>query len=239
MFLAIKKSPFLFIFALFTAAFLASLGYWQMDRGLNLEKQDLLKKTNFNEQVIKITGDEQLENGNRVKLTGRFIKEKIVLHDNRLNTGKSGYHVFSFFQLKNGNVVLVNRGWVKMNLDRRILPVITTPEELSTITGVIRYPVKDVYTLASEAMSNEFPLRVQTINIEHLSKASDLKLADYSVLLDSEIIGDHFDRNWLNLLPGKYMTANKHYAYSLQWFLLSLISIIIFTILIKKLAKDD
>lgn len=242
MFLAIKKSPILFIFALFSAGLLSSLGLWQLERGQNLELENRSKTLNSKKKIINLNlseRDETFEDGFKVALTGRFIKNMIIFHDNRLNSGQSGYHVFSIFEIENKQSVLMNRGWVKMNLDRRILPEINTSSDLVTLSGTIRYPVKNVYTLAEAKPNKQFPQRVQTIDVEQLSIDTSVKLAEYSVLLDSTVKGEHFDRNWENLLPGKYMTANKHYAYSLQWFSLALVALVTFMILIYKMAKNE
>lgn len=242
MFLAIKKFPLLFVFALFTAGFLSFLGHWQYQKGQEREQNDYQKSVSLAKQNVflnELTDKTTLEDGLRVTLKGRFIENKNIFHDNRLNSGKSGYHVFSIFQMNKDRAVLVNRGWVAMNLDRRILPIIETSGDEVLIKGLIRFPVKGVYTLAEEKQNSEFPQRLQTIEVESLALTTQYPLQEYSVLLGEEVKGKHFDRQWENLLPGKYMSADKHYAYSLQWFSLALIGLIIFMILIFKMAKNE
>ncbi len=242
MFLAIKKYPLIFIFALFTTGFLTFLGFWQYDKGQQRELSDRLHSESFSKQQISLNelkSDTQLKDGIKVSVTGRFVKDMVIFHDNRLNFGWSGYHVFSVFSLSDDKAVLINRGWVKMNVDRHILPSVITSDEYVTLEGVIRFPVKGVFTLAEEELKMTFPQRVQTIEVDKIKESTQYPLQEYSVLLDANVIGEHFDRNWLNLLPGKYMSANKHYAYSLQWFSLAFIGLIIFMILIFKMAKNE
>lgn len=242
MLVAIKKFPALCVFALLTTAFLAFLGNWQYQKAYQQDLADLKKANNSMQQVIHLNNDyrlSQIEDGSAVSLAGRFVENKIIFHDNRLNLGKAGYHLLSIFKLDEGRSILVNRGWVAMNLDRRILPKVITDTARVTLKGLIRYPVKGVYTLGEETLNKQFPQRLQTINIDRLKEASGFDLEPFSVLLDSEVAGDHFVREWADLLPGKYMSADRHYAYSLQWYLLAIVGLIIFMILIRKMAKNE
>jgi len=242
MFLAIKKYPLLFVFALFGAGFLSYLGYWQHQKGVQFEIDELSRLQNLNKQVINLNAQTKiphLNDGSRVILSGHFVDDKIIFHDNKLNLGKVGYHVFSFFKLDDDRTVLVNRGWVAMNYDRRILPDVKTNDLRVTLKGVIRFPVKGVYTLAEQQVDSVFPQRLQTIDVDKLDIATGYHLEKYSVLLDKSVKGDHFYRHWDDLLPGKYMSADKHYAYSLQWYSLAFIGLIVFIILIMKMAKNE
>lgn len=242
MFLAIRKFPFLFLFAIFTAAFLSYLGSWQYEKGAQKEADLAKQAANKEQQIINLsnmTGTPFLEDGMPVHVDGQFLAHTTIFHDNRLNSGQAGYHVYSVFQFNQKSAVLVNRGWVKMNVDRSMLPVVQEITGNISLLGHIRYPVKNVYTLADEAVALGFPQRVQTIEVEDIQQSLNVQLVDFSILLNPAVVGPHYDRNWANLLPGKYMTADKHYAYSLQWFTLSLVALIVFMILIYKMASNE
>ncbi len=240
---AIKRYPVIFVFALVTSVFLAFLGDWQYEKGHQRELSDAAKLNNFNKQIINLNNVydvSKIMNGTKVVVEGRYDKNIIILHDNRLNLGKAGYHVYSIFHDIQGQSFLINRGWVSMNLDRRILPKVEINDEIVLLEGVVRYPIKGVYTLQDEELKNvTFPLRVQTIDIIQLESVTGNKIEAFAILLDKNMAGAHFSRNWDDLLPGKYMSADKHYAYSAQWYSLAVVGLVVFMVLIMKMAKNE
>ena len=58
----------------------------------------------------------------RLTLKGHFRQNKDILADNQVLKGRQGVHVYSAFDLAQGNSILVNRGWLPLAADRRLLP---------------------------------------------------------------------------------------------------------------------
>lgn len=58
----------------------------------------------------------------RVRLEGRWLPERQFLLDNRTHEGRAGFEVLTPFELADGRVVIVDRGWVPFSGYRDRLP---------------------------------------------------------------------------------------------------------------------
>jgi surfeit locus 1 family protein len=89
------------------------LGRWQWGRGES--KQRLLEQ--FQSGTVGATdlgarGSRELPRFQRVRVTGQWQAQQQFLLDNRTRDGRAGYEVLTPLALRDGRVLLVNRGWV-------------------------------------------------------------------------------------------------------------------------------
>ena len=104
----------IFLFAL--AALFAGLGNWQLER--KAEKEALFEQFD-NAPALGIgRALERNERFARIEAWGRFDTERHLLLDNRMFRGRAGVHVLTPFILGDGQVILVNRGWLPLPPDR-------------------------------------------------------------------------------------------------------------------------
>ena len=68
----------------------------------------------------------------RLRLEGHFLDKDQVLLDNAVHEGRPGYQVLTPFRLRDGGVVLVDRGWVPQGARRDALP------DIQVATGPLR-----------------------------------------------------------------------------------------------------
>lgn len=218
-----------------------SLGLWQRDRGL--AKQAFELKAEALQQgdsvdIAHFTDDLHALSGMNAHVVGSFDTQQQYLHDNRLRNGVAGYHVLTPLRLKGQpSAILVNRGWVVANQDRQQLPdLLFQPEASIKISGRAMSPVTGVFTLGEDEPSLTWPKRMQTIDIKKWSEQLNYPLLPIMILLDSD--EEHgYARDWDNLLPGKYMTADKHFAYAYQWFGLAIVALLVFGFLSFKILE--
>ncbi len=71
----------------------------------------------------------------RLRLAGHFLARDQVLLDNAVHEGRPGYQVLTPFQLDDGGVVLVDRGWVPQGARRDALPDIRVASAPLRIEG--------------------------------------------------------------------------------------------------------
>ena len=222
---------------------LLSLGFWQLDRAA--EKEQVMEKfeANYNGVPIDLNSnssdrkDPTLLQWRKIKATGNFESTHQFLLDNQPMNFKTGYLVFTPFKLKNESTrVLINRGWVASNPDRKILPEINSSKENLTISGTAKKPPFSGVALSedlSEDLENGL-IRIQQVDLEKIESKTGQNFLPYIVRLDKE--DPHgYQRDWV--LPGS--GAEKHYGYAFQWFAMAAALIIIYFVVNFKRKHND
>ena len=104
-------------------AILIRLGFWQLSRAE--EKRELLaNQTAMMRKELQPIAELLAENNDlryrRVIAEGHYDVQHQVLLDNQIHNGKVGYFVLTPFILADEDkTILVNRGWLLMNKDRK------------------------------------------------------------------------------------------------------------------------
>ena len=172
----------------------------------------------------------------KVTVTGHFESEHQFLLDNQPMNFKTGYLVFTPFKLSNKSTrVLVNRGWVPANMNRKILPDVSLSGGTLTLLGTTKSPPFSGITLSdnlSENLENGL-VRIQKLELEQIESITGHTFLPYIVRLDKKSPQGYL-REWV--LPGS--GAAKHYGYAFQWFAMAAAVIIIFLVVnFKKETK--
>ena len=233
------------IFLICISLFLA-LGFWQLDRAN--EKEQIIKlyeKRQLAEPVnLVIFPKNNIANTfyKNYKIKGKYLNKTFLL-DNKIKNKKPGFNVLSLFKVaKNGEIILVDRGWILMEGARqdieenyKFLNNQEIDKNVQEINGYI-YPREKSYTIGEISTNESWPRLLQAINfneIKNTIKEKELLIPDIVFRLNSkEKFG--FDRSW-NIV---YMTASKHLGYAFQWFSLA-IALTVLTILFFVRKKDE
>ncbi len=235
-----KKTPT--IVYLCALALLISLGLWQLDRAT--QKKELLEQRQAgiaSSEVLHLSNntidDSELLRYKKVIIKGRYDETHQFLIDNQINAGKVGFLVLTPFILLDGSrSVLVNRGWVPLNVNRNILPDLslqTNPEE---ITGRINsFPSVGIKLSGSEIPSLTWPAVVQVVDNQVLAKILGYDLFNFQVELDKES-SEGYKRDWQ---LSAIMLPEQHLAYAIQWFALALTLTVLFFWYSKKNNKNE
>ena len=208
----------------FTAIFLPialSLALWQLERAE--EKRQLLE-THHQRGVAQPVdlaavpdqaGNEYL----RVRVAGTYDNRSPLLLDNRVRHGHPGYEVISPFQASTGQWILVNRGWIIGNTDRRILPKVNGVNGEVILTGYLyRSPGKQLM-LGEDIWPVEVGAKIiQNAAPETVAKKLQIELFSYSLRLDADAQGA-LETGWalVSVQPG------KHTGYAVQWAALAVV----------------
>lgn len=164
-----------------------------------------------------------------VALSGRFIAKYSVLVDNRSHRGAPGYHVVQPLRLDDGRYVLVNRGWTPAGRDRARLPEIRTPQGRVNLTGLRLPRFAQAYEPAGARPEGAV---WQNVTLERFSAWSGLTLEPY-VIEQHSALDDGLVRDWTPAGAG----AEKNEIYALQWYSLSVLSLVLLAVLNVKLEK--
>lgn len=204
----------------FFLVLLVSLGFWQLDRAK--EKRVFIKKQQqaAKKDVIKL---ESLINHNtveyryrKIELTGVYDSQHQFLLDNQIVNGQAGYFILTPFYVEGLNqAVLVNRGWLVLNKNRKILPDLSITTKRQKLVGrVNQFPSVGIILAGAEIPTEGWPSVVQIIDSQVLSKKLAYPLMSMQIELDSDM-NEGYYRKWKQL---KVMPAEKHIAYAVQWF---------------------
>lgn len=207
---------------------LVALGTWQYQRlqWKNALIADLNSQYDFLPQkssVLTISKMEQaLAEQERPfvvdKVSGKFLRDKIVFVGPSSRNTVSGYDVIAPLAIDDGTL-LVHLGWVKED-DRRALPL---PRGTVMVNGVARLPDYSSFT-SQNSPDNE--LWFQT-DIEQIAQARRLKniapLVFYANDIEPSIAG-------IDMPTERWLPRNKHFQYMMFWFGMAGAWIIVFTL---------
>ena len=156
------------IFFVTFAIIFFSLGLWQIERGqaktLLLDEFD--KNSVIEPQEIK----QDSKKWERVYVEGTWYGANQILIDNVINGGIAGYKVLTPFRLnETGDLILIDRGWIKRNRNISDLPNISIKDIKERVSGILESPELGL-VLSDELVSSEWPKISQTKNIDVISK---------------------------------------------------------------------
>jgi surfeit locus 1 family protein len=150
-----------------------------------------------------------------VRLQGRWLAGRTVYLDNRQMEGRPGFYVVTPLELRPGDAVLVQRGWLPRDAtDRSRLAPVATPAGPVQIFGRIAPPPARLYdfggaasgpirqNLALDAYASEIGTGLRPLSI--------LQLADPATTTPA----DGLQRDW----PQPASGVERHWGYAFQWF---------------------
>jgi surfeit locus 1 family protein len=216
---------------------LLSLSVWQLHRGQAKEAM-LAQYAHAGVQAPAAFNPQQLATLQplRVIVSGRYDDQHQLLLDNQSNHQRPGYEVWTPLRLADGNLLLVNRGWIPQSGTRAAPPSPTVPQGEQHVIGYWR-------TLSEPGMrlgqpncekASQFPQIVNYPNVAELRCTLGEPVLNGEVLLDVSADGG-FVREW-NFDNG--FPPERHYGYAAQWFALALTLLVFFIKLNLKRSHD-
>lgn len=207
-------------------ACLCGLGLWQVHRGQ--AKQALLDRVAATAQAPLQDFNAQpatADSITHVRVRGRYEASRQLLLDNQSHAQKPGYQVWTPLRLPDGELMLVNRGWIPLT-SRAGLPALPAPEGLQQLTGYWQALPQAGMRLASApcVKAAKFPQIVNYPSAQDLACLYAEPLRSGQLLLDATQ-PDGYVRDWTfdNGFP-----PSRHYGYALQWFALAATLVVIF-----------
>jgi len=205
------------VFFIFFAILFFSLGLWQIERGQ--AKTTLLKEFDENSLKAPKSISKDSKKWDRVYIQGKWNGSEQILIDNVINRGIAGYKVITPFQLdETGELILVDRGWIKRNRNIENLPDVSLIDIRERISGILESPELGLM-LSDEVVSEKWPKISQTKNFEVISKEYNVPMFPLILLADPT---SRYSLEYIKINPTN-MTPVKHYGYSAQWFLMFLV----------------
>lgn len=227
--------------ALALVALTGRLGLWQLDRAR--QKTEIQQRTAERmalpplaaaalARTAEAAAGQQFR---QVQVVGRWLAQATVFLDNRVMDGQTGFIVVTPLLLAEGDAVLVQRGWVPRNFQRReALPTVDTPAGLVQLRARVALPPSRLFELGEEqpgrirqnldpgAFGREIGVALRPLSLQQLDASQALQAAAAgpapapAASADSSG-GERLLRHWA--LPAA--DVGKHHGYAFQWFALS------------------
>lgn len=225
-----KPSIIATILTLIAFLILLKLGFWQLQRAEEKAaiEQSLIKRPLLpvlNEQELSAFNPENLS-FRRVKLTGFFDTSHQFFLDNQHLQHKIGFRVLTpFVMVKNGQRLLIDRGFIPRSSDMKIIPMLKPISGLQTIEGMIEPAIKNNFVLGTIQQTQGWPMVIEAIDFSLIQQQLHQTLMPIVLQLDA-----NSPHSFVQLWRAVQVSHQRHIAYAIQWFLLATALLIIFTI---------
>ncbi|UJP05997.1 MAG: SURF1 family protein [Nitrosomonas sp.] len=205
-----------------------SLGNWQLSRAAEKNKQ-------YEELILKSKQPPVRMAGSLIKLQdyqfreieayGEFINDLTIYIDNKVYQGRAGYHVITPFKLKDSNLmVAVNRGWIAVGNDRRMLPKVIKEHGEMRISGMVISP--EIRALEFSKQDAVIGPVWSNFSLQRIQAETGFEFQPL-IVLRHKSEDDGLVRDWVRPDSG----ATKNMGYAVQWFSLAATTLIIFIVL--------
>jgi surfeit locus 1 family protein len=220
-------------------AVLIGLGVWQLKR---LEwKQGLIAQIEARtkgppitlEDAVALADEGRDPSYYRVRVDGRFhhAKERYLY---AVSEGRVGWHVITPLETEDGDVVLVDRGFVPDELKDPSARALGQVENVVTVTGIVRTPeTQTLFTPANEPKVNRWFWRDLAGMTRSMFPAGTIDVAPFFVEADkSEVPG-----GWPEGGQTRLEIPNNHLQYAITWFLLAASLLIVYGLYVRSLYR--
>lgn len=209
-----------FVLAVLTALACYHLGQWQYGRHIAKVERNARMDANYSASpraVEDVIGPGRLpldRQWTRVTAVGRYAVGPQLYVRNRAKGGVYGYEVVAPLALRDGGVLLVDRGWVaNSDSGATVLPSVPpTPSGEVSVTG---------WALPGEASLGRTPPKGQlaSINLAEAGAAWEQTLLGGYLRLDHEVTEAGTTANRPDALDPPDRSLGPHQAYAYQWWL--------------------
>ena len=196
----------------------ASLGQWQLSRAAQKEALQSAMDRQSGGALVDASTLVQAVNMTQLvyqsaSLQGVWLATRTIYLDNRQMNARVGFFAVTPLQLEGGAVILVQRGWVPRNFEKRAdVPKIDTPSGLVRVEGRIVPPPSKLYEPGAASTG----VIRQNIDVAQLATETGLHLLPVT-LQQTGPASEGLLREW----PAINLGVDKHYGYAFQWFGLS------------------
>lgn len=208
------------------AVICAGLGVWQLARRAEAQAEISRVETNFDAEAVPVTealpnldSFEESQKWLPVELTGTYLRDEEVLVRNRPLNINPGFEVLTPLLLSNGDVFIVNRGWVPTGEDQNA-PDSVPAAPAGEVTVIARLKQGEPSLAGRSATGNQ----IATINLTEIAErlGTDTYTGAYG-LMKSE---DPATADRPTAVTRPVRDEGPHLSYAFQWFVFALMGFI-------------
>lgn len=219
------------------AAFVA-LGFWQLSRHQERVDQNEVGESRLGAPVVQLgelladsEGTESIE-FRRVEVTGEYAPELEVLIRSQVYLGTAGYHVITPLVGEEGEAVLVNRGWVPLNMDRPPVEA-SPPAGLVTVEGWVELSEERPPLGPRDPTEGELEI-LNRVDIGRIAQQLPMDVAPVYVIR----IGEGGEELPVPVRQPAFDDQGPHLAYAIQWFGFTIVGLIGYYFLARRRLRS-
>lgn len=237
------------LFVLVVVVTMINLGFWQLSR-LDERKAANTVVTNAMKQspqslaavlpegTAATTEEMKAVDYQPVYVTGTYRPDQQVLVTNRTNNGAPGYWVVTPLVQSDGTAIAINRGWVPYSYtEDGPWDDFAPPAGTVTVQGLLRQSqVRETNGLVSSPKDAEVgTLKVLArLDVGRIAQQVEEKLIPGYLSLRAQ---DPAQPDLPVPVPLPELSQGPHLGYAIQWFAFSLLTIIVYPLLLRRYAK--
>lgn len=216
------------------AVVFVSLGFWQLSRHQERIEQNATGEERIGAPAVEL--GELLDNTvevetleyRRVLVAGEYVPELEVLIRSQVYLGTAGFHVITPLVGEDGDAVLVNRGWVPLNMDRPPLEQAAPPSGMVTVEGWVELS-EERPPLGPEDPPGQLEI-FNRVDIERIAQQLPIEVAPVYVVRAA----DQGDEPPVPVRPPSFDDQGPHLAYAIQWFGFAIVGLVGYYFLARK-----
>ena len=153
-----------------------------------------------------------------VTATGEYLGDKQVLIDNKVMAGRAGFHVVTPLAMKDGRVLLVDRGWIAQQASRSVLPRAPPPAGDVTVRGRLSIPSAAYLELEPDVARGQVRQ-----NLDPARFAAETGLDVLPAIVEATD-GPEPDDGLVRAWPAPDFGVDTHRIYMMQWYAFALLA---------------
>lgn len=230
----VRPKPIPFIMSIGGIALMLGLGIWQLQRLAwkedliaRIEHANIAQPLTTLPQTLEAAQDKQFY---RVTLSGKY-KPKLEFHlAARYYQNQLGYAVFNPFVTSDGEMILVNRGWIPAKT-KDTDAYARAPKGKQIITATIRTTdERNDFTPENQPDKNIWFGR----DMVKMGEYAKLDVLPYSL----DVVGEQIKDQYPVPSDGAIKLRNDHLNYAITWFLIAL-GMLVITLIYHRKAKAN
>lgn len=218
-----------------------SLGLWQLSRLEERRLANTVGESRFEAEPVDVAllvssagSDLDSLSPHRALATGTFAPESEVLIRSQVYLGVAGFHVITPLVTEDGSAVLVNRGWVPLDLDQ--IPVAAAPPP----SGVVMVEGWLATTQTRRALGPADPEDGQLVAMNRVDVARIQEQVPFPLLpVYLVAIGEQGSELPIPVDPPVFDDEGPHLAYAIQWFSFLIIGLVGYGFLMRKSLRGS
>lgn len=206
----------------FAFLILISLGCWQISRLseknslINLIRSDLNAEATLLPDYIDTKSFEAYK---KYKLTGKFLVDKNIFlySSNPQHAERHGYFIITPFELGNGRIIMINRGWIPQSLRPTFISEKIVDNQATSIEAMVMFTKKPNIFIPKNDLKRNIWTYIDLKAIEDYIKIP----ADqgfYMILINGENLHEQLI---IRRAEDFLQIKNDHLWYAITWFSLA------------------
>lgn len=219
-------------------------GFWQLRRLDEVQTGNALIEGRMSEPAAPLAdvlaeagGDPEAFAYRRVTATGTYLPDEEVLLSVRQHLGNPGHHLLTPLVLEGGRAVLVDRGWVPLDLDQppvaEAAPAATG--QTVTVSGIL-FPPQEESGFGPRQEGEGDVTFVGSVDVARIQPQLDVALADGYLLAQEQSPAPPGELPFPGSPPD--LDEGSHASYAGQWFLFAGVVVVGYPLLVRRTARE-